>query len=98
MNLRPPGYAIWVPHAGLGCSFERCLGAVGTTRWRVSDVNYGVDVTGSRVSLVHADQLVAGRYRTSVFAAMTKSLRCSPLILCVHHVTVVLPHSVSSAG
>ena len=39
-----------------------------------------------------------GRYRTSVFAAMTKSLRCRPLILCVHHVTVVLPHSVSSAG
>ena len=34
----------------------------------------------------------------SVFAAMTKSLRCRPLILCVHHVTVVLPHSVSTAG
>src|SRR5207247_11483084 len=35
---------------------------------------------------------------SSVFAAMMKSLRCRPLILCVHQVTVVLPHSVSSAG
>ncbi len=34
----------------------------------------------------------------SVFAAMMKSLRCNPLILCVHHVTVTLPHSVRIAG
>src|SRR3990172_3848933 len=29
---------------------------------------------------------------------MMKSLRCRPRILCVHHVTVTRPHSVSSAG
>src|SRR5258708_1890294 len=29
---------------------------------------------------------------------MMKSLRCRPPILCVHHVTVTLPHSVRSAG
>jgi hypothetical protein len=39
-----------------------------------------------------------GSYSASVFAAMTKSLRCRPLILCVHQATVVRPHSVSSAG
>src|SRR5579884_2287281 len=32
-------------------------------------------------------------YSASVFAAMIKSLRCRPLILCVHQVTVTLPHS-----
>jgi hypothetical protein len=37
-------------------------------------------------------------YRWSVFAAMMKSLRWSPLILWVHQVTVTRPHSVSSAG
>ena len=37
-------------------------------------------------------------YNWSVFAAIIKSLRCSPPILCVHHVTVVLPHSVKRAG
>ena len=34
----------------------------------------------------------------SVFAAMMKSLRCKPLILCVHQVTVTLPHSVRIVG
>src|SRR2546425_11098865 len=34
----------------------------------------------------------------SVFAAMLKSLRCSPPILCVHHATVTLPPSVSRSG
>src|SRR5260370_24239044 len=29
---------------------------------------------------------------------MMKSLRCRPPILCLHHVTVTLPHSVRSAG
>src|SRR3712207_44004 len=29
---------------------------------------------------------------------MMKSFWCSPPILCVHHVTVTLPHSVNSAG
>lgn len=38
------------------------------------------------------------RATSSVLAAITKSLRCSPRILCVHHVTVTRPHSVSSAG
>ena len=33
-----------------------------------------------------------------VFAAMTKSLMCRPLILWVHQVTVTRPHSVRSAG
>jgi len=37
-------------------------------------------------------------YCWSVLAAMMKSLRCRPLILCVHQVTVTLPHSVSNAG
>jgi hypothetical protein len=35
---------------------------------------------------------------SSVFAAMMKSLRCRPRILCVHHVTVPLPYSVRIAG
>lgn len=39
-----------------------------------------------------------GRASASVFAAMMKSLRCSPLILCVHHSTVTRPHSVRMAG
>jgi hypothetical protein len=37
-------------------------------------------------------------YRSSVFAAMIISFRCNPRILCVHHVTVTLPHSVRMAG
>jgi MFS superfamily sulfate permease-like transporter len=47
---------------------------------------------------VTVPQAVVSLNSWSVFAAMTKSLRCRPLILCVHHVTVVLPHSVSTAG
>ena len=35
---------------------------------------------------------------SSVFAAMTKSLRWRPRILWVHHETVTLPHSVRIAG
>src|SRR5215203_481430 len=35
---------------------------------------------------------------SSVLAAMMKSFRCRPPILCVHQLTVTLPHSVSSAG
>lgn len=34
----------------------------------------------------------------SVLAAMMKSLRCRPLILCDHQVTITLPHSVVSLG
>ena len=34
----------------------------------------------------------------SVLAAMAKSFSCSPLILCVTHVTVTLPHSVKMEG
>ena len=34
----------------------------------------------------------------SVLAAITKSFTCRFRILCVHHVTVTRPHSVSSAG
>ena len=37
-------------------------------------------------------------YSRSVLAAIIKSFRCRPLILCVHQVTVTRPHSVSSAG
>src|SRR5215203_3490205 len=35
---------------------------------------------------------------SSVRAAIMKSFRCKPPILCVHQVTVTLPHSVNSAG
>src|SRR5215211_28882 len=35
---------------------------------------------------------------SSVFVAMMKSFRCRPPILCVHQVTVTLPHSFTSAG
>ena len=40
------------------------------------------------------------RYGTSesIFAAMMKSLRCNPRILCVQRVTVTRPHSVKMAG
>ena len=34
----------------------------------------------------------------SVLAAMMKSFRCRPRILCVYQVTVTFPHSVSKAG
>ena len=40
----------------------------------------------------------ADAYAWSLLAAIIKSLRCNPPILCVHHDTVTLPHSVSSAG
>ena len=36
--------------------------------------------------------------RASVLAAMMKSLVCSPPMMCVHHETVTLPHSVKIAG
>ncbi len=35
---------------------------------------------------------------SSVFAAMMKSLRCSPPMACVHQVTVTLPHAVRMVG
>src|SRR5215210_3368528 len=35
---------------------------------------------------------------SSVLAAMMKPFWCRPPILCVHQLTVTLPHSVSSAG
>src|SRR5215211_8741995 len=35
---------------------------------------------------------------SSVLAAIMKSFWCSPPILCVHQVTVTLPHSVNNAG
>jgi hypothetical protein len=44
---------------------------------------------------LHVTPYAASR---SVFAAMMKSLRCRPRILCVHQLTVTLPHSVRMAG
>ena len=38
------------------------------------------------------------RRRWSVLAAITKSLRCKPRILCVHHATLTRPHSVVILG
>jgi hypothetical protein len=49
-----------------------------------------------RVPVDLTDRFMADQL--AVFAAMMKSLRCGPLILCVHHVTVARPHSVSRAG
>ncbi len=66
-------------------------------QWKISNIDATIVAEQPRLA-PHVQSMRTHLAKHSVFAAMIKSLRCSPPILCVHHVTVVLPHSVKRAG